>query len=281
MALSFISPKPVLMQIRGCEDIGALFFDADHDGNPDLYVVSGGNEFSKDAPELQDRLYMNDGRGNFTKSSGRLPVMLTSGSCVRAADIDNDGDLDLFVGGRLIPGEYPMPPRSYILENDGKGYFLDVTANYCPALVRPGMVTDAIWADFSGDGKPDLVITGEWMGIRLFLNEGIKLTEITENSGLKETEGWWNTIIAGDIDKDGDIDFVAGNFGLNSQIKASLKEPVTIYARDFDNNGTIDAIMCYYIMERAIHYIPGMILRNKCPLLKRNILHMNHIPGRK
>ncbi len=254
---------------KGCEDIGALFFDADHDGNPDLYVVSGGNEFSKDAPELQDRLYMNDGRGNFTKSSGRLPVMLTSGSCVRAADIDNDGDLDLFVGGRLIPGEYPMPPRSYILENDGKGYFLDVTANYCPALVRPGMVTDAIWADFSGDGKPDLVITGEWMGIRLFLNEGIKLTEITENSGLKETEGWWNTIIAGDIDKDGDIDFVAGNFGLNSQIKASLKEPVTIYARDFDNNGTIDAIMCYYIMGESYPLYSRDDLKEQMPFIEK------------
>ncbi len=204
------------------EDTGVLFFDADGDKDEDLYVVSGGNEFSKESPELQDRLYINNGNGNFSKSDGRLPSMLTSGSCAEAADIDNDGDTDLFVGGRLVPFAYPLAPRSYILENDGKGHFTDVTEKYNKSLMNPGMVTDAVWTDFNGDKKPDLIIAGEWMKIRVFINEGKVLTEITDQCGLKDSEGWWNTIIAEDFDRDGDMDYAAGNLGLNSQIKASV-----------------------------------------------------------
>jgi hypothetical protein len=232
---------------RACEDIGSLFFDADGDHDADLYVVSGGNEFSPESPELQDRLYMNNGKGHFSRSQGRLPVMLTSGSCVRACDFDSDGDTDLFIGGRLIPGSYPLPPRSYLLMNDGKGYFSDVTAGYCKELLNPGLVADARWADITGDKKPDLVLTGEWMKIRVFSNDGSHLQEITGQCGLESTSGWWNTIVAEDLDSDGDIDLVAGNLGLNSQVRASSAEPVTIYARDFDNNGSTDAIMCYYM----------------------------------
>ena len=256
-------------QDRGSEDIGVLFFDADGDKDPDLYVVSGGNEFSSDSPELQDRLYMNDGNGHFTKSADRLPVMLTSGSCVKAADIDNDGDPDLFVGGRLIPGAYPLAPRSYILENDGKGHFKDVTARYNKLLTDPGMVTDALWTDFDGDGKTDLVLTGEWMKIRLFRNNGRTLDEITDQCGLSNTEGWWNTIIAEDFDKDGDIDLVAGNLGLNSQIKASVSEPATIYAKDFDNNGTIDAIMCYYLQGVSYPFNSKDDLQDQMPFIEK------------
>jgi hypothetical protein len=254
---------------KECEDIGALFFDADGDKDPDLYVVSGGNEFSKDSPELQDRLYINDGNGHFTKSNGRLPVMLSSGSCVRAADIDNDGDLDLFIGGRLIPGAYPLAPRSYILENDGKGYFRDVTENYSASLLNPGMVTDAQWTDLNGDGKPDLALTGEWMPIRIFINEGKKLTEITDQCGLKGSEGWWNVMAAGDFDGDGDMDLIAGNLGLNSQIKASQAEPVTIYAKDFDNNGTIDAIMCYYILGESYPMYSRDDMQDQMPFIEK------------
>ena len=195
--------------------------------------------------------------------------MLTSGSCVKAADIDNDGDEDLFVGGSLVPGAYPLAPRSYILENDGKGYFSDVTMKYNKSLLNPGMVTDALWTDFNGDGKPDLIITGEWMKIRFFRNDGKILTEITEECGLKDSEGWWNTIIAEDFDRDGDIDYVAGNLGLNSQIKASVKEPVTIYAKDFDNNGSVDAVMCYYIQGTSYPFYGKDDLQDQMPFIEK------------
>jgi enediyne biosynthesis protein E4 len=262
-------PQKCFEADKGCEDVDALFFDADGDGDLDLYVVSGGNEFDKDAPELQDRLYINDGKGNFTKSTDRLPKMLTSGSCVKAADIDNDGDLDLFVGGRLVPGSYPLSPRSYILENNGKGYFTDVTEKYNKSLMYPGMVTDAIWTDFNGDKRPDLIIVGEWMGIRAFLNTGSKLTEISEQCGLKNTEGWWNCIIAGDFDHDGDTDYIIGNWGLNFQVKVSAKEPATIYAKDFDNNGVIDAVMCYYLQGKSYPFYSKDDLEEQLPFIKK------------
>jgi len=254
---------------KGCEDIGALLFDADGDKDPDLYVVSGGNEFSKDAPELQDRLYLNNGNGIFTKTADRIPVMMTSGSCVSAGDIDNDGDQDLFVGGRLVPGSYPLAPRSYILENNGKGYYKDVTEQYNKSLMNPGMVTDAVWTDFNGDMLQDLIIVGEWMGIRVFQNAGSKLTEITDHCGLKDSEGWWNSITAADFDMDGDQDYVIGNLGLNSQIKVSASEPAAIYAKDFDNNGAIDAVMCYYIKGKSYPLYAKDDLQDQLPFVKK------------
>ena len=232
------------------EDIGTLFFDADNDGDQDLYVVSGGNDFAPDAPDLQDRLYINN-NGNFQLKTQAIPQMLTSGSCVAAGDCDNDGDLDLFVGGRLVPGQYPTLPRSYMLENDGMGNFKDITESRHPSLLYPGMVTDAVWSDFNGDNKADLIVVGEWMPIRLFQNNGEKLEEITNNAGMGDSEGWWNKILAEDFDGDGDIDYVIGNFGLNSQIRASISEPASLYAKDFDANGAIDPIMCYYIQGES------------------------------
>jgi hypothetical protein len=254
---------------KGCEDIGALFFDADGDKDPDLYVVSGGNEFPPGSPELQDRLYLNKGHGAFTKAADRLPVMLTRGSCVRAADIDNDGDPDLFIGGRVVPGSYPVAPRSYILENNGKGYFKDVTEKYNKSLMNPGMVTDAVWTDFNGDKLTDLIIVGEWMKIRIFQNTGNDLTEITDQCGLKDSEGWWNTIVADDFNKDGRMDYVIGNLGLNSQIKASVSEPATIFARDFDNNGTMDAVMCYYIQGKSYPFYAKDDLEAQMPFIEK------------
>ncbi|MGX1928567.1 VCBS repeat-containing protein [Flagellimonas sp. 2504JD4-2] len=230
------------------EDIGAHFFDADSDGDLDLYVVSGGNAFDKNDIELQDRLYINNGRGDFTKKADALPEMLTSGSCISSGDYDNDGDLDLFVGGRIVPGEYPTSPRSYVLINDGHGNFEDGTGEANPALEFPGLVTDAVWVDFNADDQLDLVVVGEWMPIRMFVNNGTKLNEITETEGLKDSEGLWNKIIADDFDNDGDVDFALGNFGLNSQLKASISEPVSLYVKDFDGNGSLDPVLCSYIM---------------------------------
>ncbi len=232
---------------RDSEDIGALFFDADNDGDLDLYVVSGGNEFETEDTLLQDRLYLNTGQGNFIKATGKLPKMLTSGSCVIAADYDNDGDLDLFIGGRSVPGKYPQSPRSYLLENDGKGNFRDITKKINPSLEYPGMVTDAIFTDVNNDQNQDLIIVGEWMPIRIFINQRTTFKEASENSGLQNSEGWWNTIVAADFDNDGDMDFVIGNHGLNSQLKASVTEPVRLYVKDFDGNGSLDPILCSYV----------------------------------
>ena len=254
---------------KGCEDIGTLLFDADGDKDLDLYVVSGGNEYSIDAPELQDRLYLNDGNGIFIKTTDCLPVMLSSGSCVKAGDIDNDGDLDLFVGGRLVPGSYPFAPRSYILENNGHGYFKDVTEMYNQSLMDPGMVTDAVWTDFNGDMKLDIIIVGEWMGIRVFQNTGTGLIEVSEQCGLKNSEGWWNTIMAEDFDMDGDMDYVIGNLGLNSRIKSSVAEPATINAKDFDNNGSIDAVMCYFIQGKSYPSYAKDDLQDQIPFFKK------------
>jgi hypothetical protein len=221
--------------------------DVDGDQDQDLYVVSGGNEFAPDAAELQDRLYLNKGNGSFYKSSKLLPAMLTSTSCVKAADMDNDGDLDLFVGGRLTPGSYPLAPRSYLLENDGTGSFRDVTEAFNPELLRPGMVTDALWTDFNQDERPDLILVGEWMAVRLFMNTGSGFEELLGQEWMKHSEGWWNSIGSGDFDQDGDTDFVLGNTGKNFQIKPTMEEPASIYASDLDNNGTLDGVMCYYI----------------------------------
>ncbi|WP_034256654.1 VCBS repeat-containing protein [Arenibacter latericius] len=239
--------QKVFEKEKNSEDIGVLFFDADNDGNIDLYVVSGGNEYENDSEELQDKIYFNDGKGNFKRNKQALPEMITSGSVAKTVDIDGDGDLDLFVGGRLVPGKYPRSPRSYILENDGKGVFKDITASINPSLEFPGMVTDALWTDYNGDGKSDLIIVGEWMAIRIFESQNGKLIETTEINGLKDSNGWWNAIIEGDFDNDGDLDYVVGNFGLNSQLKASIDEPVTLYAKDFDNNGSIDPILCSFV----------------------------------
>ena len=250
---------------KGSEDLGVLFLDIDRDDDLDLYVVSGGNEFAMASVEMQDRLYLNDGRGNFTKSRDRIPRMLSSGSCVKSADIDNDGDQDLFIGGRLTPGLYPIAPRSYILENDGRGNFQDVTKAKNVDLLNPGMVTDAQWTDFSGDGLADLILLGRWMPVRLFLNSGSTLEEITGQDWMPNSRGWWNSVCSGDFDQDGDTDYMLGNMGLNFEIKPTPREPVSIYAKDFDNNGSLDAVMSYYINGKNYPMYPKDDLMSQLP----------------
>ncbi|HEA21695.1 MAG TPA: RNA-binding protein [Pricia antarctica] len=265
----------------GSEDVGALFFDADNDGDLDLYVVSGGNEYDIDAPELQDRLYMNNGKGGFTKNASSLPQMSVSGSCVTANDFDNDGDQDLFVGGRGLPGQYPRGTRSYILQNDKKGNFKDITAMVSEDLEAPGMVTDAIWTDFNTDSKADLMVVGEFMAIRAFENTGGQLAEITGNSGLTNTQGWWNRIASGDFDNDGDMDYIVGNFGLNSQLKASPDEPVEVYYKDFDGNGSLDPILTSYIMGESYPIFSKDDLLGQLSGLKRKYVNYSDYADQK
>jgi hypothetical protein len=228
------------------ETLGAVFFDANGDGFPDLYVVSGGNEYSAGASALQDRLYLNDGHGHFRKATGALPAESNSGSRVVAADYDGDGAIDLFVGGRVVPWAYGMDPESMLLKNDGKGHFTDVTAKLAPELEHIGMVTDAVWRDVDGDGLLDLVVVGEWMPITIFKNMGGGRLKRLDVPGLEKSHGWWNRIIAGDFTGHGRTDFIVGNLGLNGRLRASEREPVTMYVKDFMGTGVADQIISTY-----------------------------------
>lgn len=263
------------------EDTGVLFFDADNDGDLDLYVVSGSNEFEIDSQELQDRLYLNNGDGGFKNSATSLPPMPVSGSCVKANDFDNDGDQDLFIGGRGLPGQYPIATRSYILENDGKGNFKDITASVNKTLESPGMVTDAIWTDFNGDSKIDLILIGEFMAIRAFKNTDGQLVELNANSGLTDSQGWWNRIEQGDFDNDGDMDYIVGNFGLNSQLKVSIDEPVQVYYKDFDHNGSLDPILTSYIMGESYPVFSKDDLLGQLSGLKRKYVNYSDYADQK
>jgi enediyne biosynthesis protein E4 len=225
------------------EDEGLLLFDADNDNDLDLYVVSGSVESPLQSKEYQDRLYINDGKGNF-KLSALLKDEEVSGSCVRAADFDADGDLDLFVGGRIVPGAYPNLVQSFLLRND-QGRFSNVAQSVCSDLNELGMVTDAIWTDFDADGKIDLIVVGEFMPITFFRNQNNKLIRLSD-TGINNYTGWWNSIVAGDFDKDGDTDYIAGNLGLNNSFQVTNEFPLKIFAKDFDGNGSIDPVLACY-----------------------------------
>ena len=227
------------------EDVGAAFFDADGDGDRDLYVVSGGNEYSDRAPALQDRLYLNDGRGAFTRTEGRLPTEFVSGSRVVPADYDSDGDVDLFVGGRVVPWRYGTTPRSMLLRND-RGRFTEVAAQLAPSLTEAGMVTDAAWLDIDGDRRLDLVVVGEWMPVTVFRNAGGGRMEPLTVRGLDMSSGWWNRVVAADVTGDGRPDLVLGNLGLNSRLSATPDRPARMHVNDFDRNGFVEQIVSVY-----------------------------------
>ena len=237
------------------EQVNALFFDADNDGDLDLYIVSGGNEYADQSPEFQDQLYINDGKGNFTKASETaLPSMLSSKLAIAAGDFDQDGDIDLFIGGRGMSGSFPLPSKSYLLRNDtrdGVVHFTDVTDQVCPALRLPGMVTTAVWTDVNNDRYPELLLAGDWMSVQLFHNDKGRLIDVSAKAGLTHLTGMWSSITALGPDKDGHLDFVLGNGGYNSQFKASVSQPMMLYAADFDDNGTMDPIFCYYIKGKS------------------------------
>jgi enediyne biosynthesis protein E4 len=255
---SFTS-KNLTDSLKFAEDMGCILFDADQDGDLDLLVTGGDIQYAENSVYYKPRLYLNDGKGNFTLDPHAIPDdVKTIAGCVSVGDYDGDGDMDVFIGGR-ISGKYPLSPRSFILQNN-KGVFTDVTAKVCPALQNPGMVTSAVWTDFDNDKQTDLVIAGEWMPVRFFKNNHGLLTEVTALTSLDHMNGMWRSLIATDIDGDGDMDLVAGNLGLNCEYRVSPDEPMRLYATDLDGNGSIDPVFFYFIktMDGVRHSFPGI-----------------------
>ncbi|WP_299534840.1 VCBS repeat-containing protein [Ulvibacterium sp.] len=233
------------------EDAGTLLFDADNDGDLDLYIARGCGQYPAGHEFYKDMLFINDGEGNFSESIESLPSITANSSAVKAADYDRDGDLDLFVGSRVLPFSYPLSDRSYILQNQstqGNPKFVDVTSDVFPETSL-GLISDALWTDFNGDFWPDLILAGEWMPLRFFRNDNGKLIEVTKESGIADNTGWWNSLAAADLDNDGDTDYIAGNSGKNIYFKGSVDEPVRVYAKDLDNNGTVDPLISYYLRD--------------------------------
>ncbi len=258
---------------KGSEDIDCLLFDADNDNDLDLYVASGGNEFSSSSSALADRLYINNGKGSFTKDQQILPTFrFENSSSVEANDFDGDGDLDLFVGVRLKARLYGVPMNGYLLENDGSGKFKDVTKEVAPDLVNSGMFTDSEWADVDGDGDDDLIVVGEWMAVRILLNTDGVFSEATNEFGLGSTSGWWTNVVSSDIDNDGDIDFIVGNHGLNSRFRTSKDKPASLHINDFDQNGTPEQILSVYEGDASYPMALKHDLIMQLPSLKKKYL---------
>lgn len=268
-------PQPDFEKDKMSEDVAVSFFDTDKDGDMDLYVGSGGYEYAEDDPALQDRLYINDGSGNFVKALKAMPGMLISTGCVKAGDIDGDGDQDLFIGGRCVPGKYPMAPQSKILLNDGKGNFKDATASVCALIDYIGMVTDAVWIDVNKDAVNDLVIVGEWMSPRIFINQKGKLTDASSAYIKFPANGCWNKIYADDFDGDGDMDLVLGNQGFNNQFSASAQKPVSLYYKDFDGNGSVDPFLFYFIGNTSYPAYSRDDITQQVPRLNKKYIYYN------
>ncbi|NMH86752.1 FG-GAP-like repeat-containing protein [Flavivirga algicola] len=256
----------------GHEDVASEFIDIDNDNDLDLYVVSGGNEYDDGTLLLEDRLYVNDGKGNFKKALNILPKIAISGSCIKAVDYDNDGDKDLFIGGRQVPGKYPAPTKSYLLQNnsvDGKLLFNEIEGEINSTWQKLGMVTDAEWVDLNNDSFLDLVVTGEWMPIRVFENiKGKDFVEKTAAYGFKNTHGWWYSLAVFDKDNDGDKDILAGNLGLNYKYKASNEAPFEVYASDFDESGSNDIVLSYYDDKKLVPVRGRECSSRQMPFLK-------------
>jgi enediyne biosynthesis protein E4 len=267
----FVSnPSPfVLDSLR--EDVGAVFFDADGDKDLDLYIVSGGNEPKVNSNYYQDRLYINDGKGKMSAAPDRIPAETESGSCAVPFDYDKDGDLDLFVGGRTVPGNFPKTPFSFVFQNNG-GKFSNVTAQVAPEFSEIGMVTAILFADLDKDNSPEMLVAGEWMAIEVFKYSGGKFSRATANFGLDQMTGWWNTLAAADFDGDGDIDIVAGNEGLNTDYRATPEAPMRLYAKDFDANGSMDPLMCFYENGKCFPVALRDPMIKQLPILKKKFV---------
>jgi enediyne biosynthesis protein E4 len=262
------SVQKSLAEDAQAEDTHAIFFFANNDLHPDLLVVSGGQS-NTSKENLRPRLYFNDGKGNFRKSPDAFPEIFLNAGGVAATDADGDGDMDLFIGGRVITGHYGKTPESYLLMNDGSGHFTDVTASHLPKT-EIGMVTAALWNDFNRDGKPDLIIAGEWMPLTVLIqNENGKFSNETSSFGFDNTHGWWNTLHLADVDGDGDTDILAGNAGLNTRLRASTREPVELWITDLDNNGSLDPILTYYNDHERFPFVSKDQLIKQVPAFKK------------
>jgi len=261
--------QPELFKDSMYEDVAATWVDVNNDGNTDLIIASGGNEYHGRDEHMQPRVYLNDGKANFTKLQNAFPDEFVTSSCIVSTDFNNDGFADLFVGGRTVPWNYGEIPRSYLLQNDGKGRFTDVTDKYAKGLSDIGMVTNAVWCDIDKDNDQDLVVSCEWGGITAFINNKGNFT-MKQLSGKK---GWWNFILPVDIDNDGDIDLVAGNLGLNSRLQASAREPVRLYFNDFDDNGKKEQVLTYYVKNKEITFANKDELQKQMPMIKKKYIY--------
>jgi hypothetical protein len=267
---------------KSAEDVSCAIFDANGDGRNDLYVASGGSEVSVSSSTLADRLYLNTGGGKLKKSEQILPAyQYESSSTVQPQDFDGDGDTDLFVGIRSIPFYYGLPCNGYLLQNDGKGNFVDVSARLLPALKKIGMITSSAWLDFDRDGDADLAVAGEWMPIKLFRNDGKQFTEVSATAGLENTAGWWSALEVADLNGDGLMDIIAGNHGLNSRFHASEEKPIKLYINDFDQNGNIEQILTQYNGEKAYPMVLRHDLVQQLPSLKKQYLKYENYKGRR
>jgi hypothetical protein len=267
---------PAFKQDSLCEDVDALFFDANNDGHLDLYVVSGGNEYFGGAPQLADRLFLNDGKGNFIKST-TLPALLENKSTVCAADIDHDGDMDLFVGGRVVAGAYGIIPTSYMLLNDGKGNFSIAGDDIAPGLKKIGMVTSASFADVNIDGQPDLVVAGEFMPVTVFINDKGKL--IKQQTPAAE-QGLWQSVYITDVDGDGNLDIIAGNYGTNSKLHASKDDPLRMYVKDMDNNGRVDQLLTCSVSGKEYTFFNKDDIERLLPIIKKSFSRNDEFAGK-
>jgi len=271
-------PQQAFITDKYFENIGAVFFDADNDGDLDLLVVSGGNQAKLGSPYLEPRLYLNDGKGNFTKAVKGWPTLSLNASCARVYDFNGDGNEDIFIGARNIPGNYGEIPASVLLENNGHGTFTDVTKTIAPDLLNLGMVTDAQWADIDGDGKKELVVVGDWMPVTVLKFRQGKLQKIKE---IDNSSGWWNCLTVSDTNGDGYPDLIAGNWGLNSRIKADKQHPARLYVDDFAKNGRSECIPVYYKTDgKAYPYFMKGEMEAEIPQLKKKFLKFSQYAGK-
>ncbi|CAN5617995.1 VCBS repeat-containing protein [soil metagenome] len=269
------SSQPWAVSDNNCDDVQAVFFDADGDNDMDLYIASGGNEMP-DIPAYKDRLFTNNGKGNFTGIKNALPIMNASKSCVATGDFNGDGKPDIFVGGRVVPGKYGIAPQSFLLQNEtqnGIVKFKDVTALVAPSLQHIGMVTAAVWTDINKDNLPDLVIAGEWMPVTIFINNKNKLADKTTEYGLQNSNGLWTCIVPMDIDADGDEDYLLGNLAPNTAFNAAEKQPMTLYVNDFFRTNKMQSVLCYYIDGKSYPYASKNEITEDMPALKKKFLY--------